>query len=261
MTTMLHQAKAYIKYLWKAGNEHGLHSPFVFELYSQVIKPPKPYYQFTDLEALRAELLKDDRLLNVTDFGAGSRIMKSNQRKVSDIAKHSLGSRAECELLFKLVNHFQPDVLLELGTSLGLNSIYQALPQPFQHFYTFEGCPNIAQVAQQNFNKFEVNPEIVVGNLDETLAATVAKLEKIDYAYFDANHRYEPTVNYFKICEEKAHEGTIFIFDDIHWLEGMEKAWEEIKNHPSVMLTIDLFSLGLVFFRKNQPKQHFVLRF
>lgn len=258
---MLHQAKAYLTYLWKAGNGTNLSSPFMADLYKQVIKPNKHYYPFTELEVLRSELLKDDHKLSVTDFGAGSRVMKSNERKVSEIAEYSLGSRKECELLYKLVNFFKPKVLLELGTSLGLNTIYQALPHQFDTFYTFEGCPNIAEIAQRNFSKFKVQPEVVVGNLDDTLLEKVKTLEKIDFAYFDANHRYEPTMNYFKTCLNKAHENTVFIFDDVHWSEGMEQAWNEIKSHPEVFQTIDLFSLGLVFFKKNEGRHHAILRF
>ncbi|MGB0525564.1 MAG: O-methyltransferase [Flammeovirgaceae bacterium] len=258
---MLHQVKAYLNYLWHAKNEKEITAPFVAELYTDVIKSVKAYYQFSELEALRSKLLKDEQVLAVTDFGAGSRVMKSNQRKISEIAEHSLGSQKECELLFKLVNHLKPDVMLELGTSLGLNTIYQAIPQSFNTFYTFEGCPNIAEIAQRNFDHFKVKPELIIGNLDETLAETVSSLEKIDYAYFDANHRYEPTVNYFNICLKKAHEHTLFVFDDIHWSAGMEKAWEEIRTHERVTLSIDLFSVGLVFFRKDEEKTHFTLRF
>jgi hypothetical protein len=42
----------------------------------------------------------------------------------------------------------------------------------------------------------------------------------------------------------------------------MEKAWEEIKQHPHVTLTIDLFFIGLVFVRQAQKeKEHFVIRY
>jgi hypothetical protein len=41
----------------------------------------------------------------------------------------------------------------------------------------------------------------------------------------------------------------------------MERAWAAIKAHPSVTVTIDLFYVGLVFFRKKQPRQDFWLRY
>lgn len=258
---MLHQAKSYLRHLWKAGKGTQQFSPFVSELYREVIKPYKHYYDFIPLEVLRENLLQDEQEIEVTDFGAGSRVMKSNLRKVGEIAKHSLGDQKECELLFKLVNHFKPKVMLELGTSLGVNSLYQASPETFEQFYTFEGCSHIASIAQKNFEQFKLYPEIVIGNLDKTLTNTVRNLAQIDYVFFDANHQYQPTIDYFEICLEKAHENSLFIFDDIHWSEGMTKAWEEIKQHEQVSLTIDLFHLGLVFFRKEEENKHLMLNF
>jgi len=61
---------------------------------------------------------------------------------------------------------------------------------------------------------------------------------------------------------KKAHNETILIFDDIHWSAQMEEAWEIIKQHNSVTLSIDLFFIGIVFLRKDfKVKQHFSLRF
>ncbi len=102
---------------------------------------------------------------------------------------------------------------------------------------------------------------IVTGNIDQTLAAHVPALESIDLVFFDANHRYEPTLRYFETCLPKTHNDSLFVFDDIHWSAEMERAWAEIKAHPAVTVTIDLFWVGLVFFRREQPKQDFVLRF
>lgn len=258
---MLHEAKAYIAYQLKSKDAHGLHSPFVYELYTEVIQASKEFYMFDDIEQIRAGLLKEEREIAITDFGAGSRVFKSNVRKIKDVAKHCLGSPKESKFLFRLIDFLKPEVMLELGTSLGVNTLYQTTANPKGEMITFEGCPATAALAQEHFAKMELSPEVVVGNLDETLTQRVAKLDRIDYVFFDANHQYQPTVDYFKTCLTKANENTVFIFDDIHWSEGMDKAWEEIKEHPEVTITIDLFHLGLVFFRKKQPKQHFVLKF
>ena len=105
------------------------------------------------------------------------------------------------------------------------------------------------------------NIEIVEGNIDQTLAPTLAALgAPVDFVFFDGNHRYAPTLQYFELCLAHRTDESVFVFDDIHWSPGMERAWEVIKAHPDVRLTVDLFHIGLVFFRKNQPKQHFSLR-
>ena len=258
---MLHEAKAFIKYQVKAKGAQSIRSPFLKELYQEIILGDPYYYDYDRIESLRASLLREEREIAITDFGAGSRVFKSNVRKLKDVAKHCLGSPKEGHLLFRSINHLKPQTILELGTSLGVNTLYQSLPNKQASVITFEGCPETAKIAQENFKKFSISPKVVVGNLDEALGEEVEGLSQIDFAFFDANHQYEPTVQYFQTCLEKAGENSLFIFDDIHWSEGMEKAWEEIKAHPSVSLSIDIFHLGLVFFKKAVEEEHCVLKF
>lgn len=254
--------KPYLRYLWQAKNAYGLHSPFVFELYNNVINSKKRYYAFNDIEKLRQKLLSNHQIIQITDFGAGSRVHKSNQRKISQIAKYSAGSHKEGKFLFRLINHFKPQNIFELGTSLGVSTLYMASVNSQMPIYTFEGCPNTAKIAKENFDKFQKkNIHLIVGELEKTLENQLNQLTTIDFAFLDANHRFEPTLHYFELFLRKINENSILVFDDIHWSTDMEKAWEEIKAHPKVSLTIDLFHLGLVFFRQKQEKQNFILKF
>ncbi|HEX8545551.1 MAG TPA: SAM-dependent methyltransferase, partial [Cytophagaceae bacterium] len=65
-----HSAQSYIKHFLKAGDEHSIHSPFVFSFYSNVIRPQKNYYCFDAIEHLRDRLCDNHTLINVTDLGA-----------------------------------------------------------------------------------------------------------------------------------------------------------------------------------------------
>jgi predicted O-methyltransferase YrrM len=251
----------YLSHYFNAGNEHGLHSPFVYELYSKTIRPKKNYYIFSEIEKLRKELIRSTEKIEVKDFGAGSKVEKGNLRSVSSIAKYSEKSPRLAQLLFKLINHFQPKIILDLGTSFGITTIYESFAKENSVIYTFEGCPATAKIARQNFMRLKrKNINLIEGNLDKTLQETINQISKIDFVFFDANHRLEPTLRYFNMCIEKAQEQTVFIFDDIHWSDEMEHAWEQIKADERVMITIDLFYIGLVFFRKGQPKQDFRLK-
>lgn len=252
----------YLKYLLLSKGKHGIHSPFVFDLLTNTIENDGEYYAFEDLERLRNRLLNNHDEINVTDLGAGSSVNDSRERKISDIAHNSLQSPKYAKLLFRLVDRFQPKQMLELGTSLGLTTLYQATPVPHSKFITLEGCQVTAAIAQEHFNKFkQENIKLITGNFDETLSEALKSLNHLDYALFDGNHRYEPTLRYFNQCLINAHEGSIFIFDDIHWSKEMEKAWNEIKAHPKVTVTLDLFKIGIVFFHTGQVKQHFRIRF
>lgn len=256
---------AYLRYLWKAGNLHGLHSPFVYALYRDVIRHRHPAPSGTSpIEVLRKSLLKSKDTLTVTDLGAGSRKSNGTVRSLSGIARNAQKPARYAWLLHRLVLHTNARYVLELGTSLGLTTAYlaNAVAQTGGQLISFEGCPHTAALAKAHLHQLGyAGTRVVVGNLDETLTETVSPLPQIDLAFFDANHRYEPTVQYFISCLPRIHNDTLFIFDDIHWSEGMEQAWEAIKAHPSVQVTVDLFGVGLVFFRREQPKQHFILRF
>ena len=254
--------KYFLKFLLASKNEHSLHSPFVFDLYTKIVKDKKQLPIYTKIENLRKKLLKNRSIIEITDFGAGSQIYKTNQREIRQIAKSAEKSPKFGKLLFRLIQYFKPNVIFDLGTSLGITTLYESKAYEQAKVCTFEGCPATATIAKGNFTDLDCdNIEIIVGNLDETLSRKLAEIEELDFVFFDANHRYEPTVNYFEMCLAKATEESVFVFDDIHWSDEMHEAWEYISKHPSVMISIDLFFVGLVFFRKNQPKQHFVLRF
>ena len=214
------------------------------------------------MELIRKKLLLSKRTLTVEDMGAGSRVFKSNQRKIKDIVKHSAKKPKYAQLLFKLVNYYQPNAILELGTSLGLTTTYLAKARKKAKVYSFEGSAEICKAAKNTFKSLRVkNVQLIQGNFNVTLSETLPKIAVLDFAFFDGNHQKKPTLDYFNQCLEKANEHSVFVFDDIHWSDEMTEAWEEIKAHPEVTLTVDIFQFGIVFFRKGVEKQHFVLRY
>jgi len=255
----------YLKYYFTSSNGqgHGVHSPFVFDFITNVMNDKRYFYSYESMERLRQDLYQNNKVLSIEDFGAGSTVAKSNQRKVRDIARSALKPKKFGQLMFRMVDYYKVKTIVELGTSLGVTTGYLAAGNLNGHVYTFEGASQVAQVATENFEKLSLtNIELIEGNFDETLQPALKNLDKVDFAFVDGNHRKQPTINYFDKLLEKAHENSIFIFDDIHWSMGMEEAWEKIKQHPSVTLTIDLFFIGLVFFRKEQKvAQHFSIRF
>ncbi len=256
------QLLAYLRFWLRSGNAHGLHSPFVFGLYTSVVRHSGTFGAYAAVEARRRQLLSRPDSISVTDFGAGSHTGAGRRRRVADIARTAAKPPYLAQLLFRLANYFRPATILELGTSLGLTTAYLAAADSGARVVTLEGCPNVAAVARETFASLHLgNIDIVEGNIDHTLAPTLLALPApVDFAFFDGNHRCEPTLRYFGQCLAHRTDESVFVFDDIHWSAEMEQAWEAIKAHPDVTLTVDLFYIGLVFFRKNQPKQHFSLR-
>lgn len=258
----LHLVYNYLVYRLKSVNEHGVHSPFVFELLLNTIYNRKDYYSYTSIEKMRSRLLQSDDKLSCIDLGAGSLLQKSRSRSVKQLVATAAKPPKYAQLLFRLVNHFQPHEVLELGTSLGISTAYLASANSQIKVVTIEGCKEIAEKAKEGFAILKLkNIEQHVGNFDDLLPSIVSKKDKIDFVFFDGNHRKEPTLNYFKQCLCHAHEGSVFIFDDIYWSAEMKEAWEEIKMNEKVTVTLDLFYFGIVFFRKEQVKQHFIIKF
>lgn len=255
--------RKYLRYYFTAGNRHDVHSPFVYALIEEVLRDKKQPSVFKEVEALRGELLKTREVLQVTDLGAGSLTGAGTTRAVRDIARHAAKPPKFGQLFYRLAQYLQPQYLLELGTSLGLSTAYMAMARPDAQIVTIEGCPNIAARAQRNFEVLDIhNVQQLTGNFDDVLPALLQKQPRLDWVYIDGNHRRDPTIDYFLQCLTRAHEGSVFIFDDIHWTPGMEEAWRTIQEHPSVTLTIDLFFIGLVFFKPDfKVKQHFVLKY
>lgn len=252
----------YIKYLLKAKSEHSLHSPFLFDFYTKVLKDKTIYPACNAIESLRKKLLKDQRKINITDFGAGSKFNSGNTRKIKDIARRSQKRPKLAKLFYRIIQYYHFKNIIDLGTSLGLTTSYLAINNADSKVFSFEGCPVTAKVAQENFDKLSFNNiEIIVGNIDKTLPEKLKNISNIDLVFFDANHRFEPTMRYFQLCLSKINDNSCFIFDDIYWSGEMKQAWQEIKNNSSVTVSIDLFWVGIVFFRKKQPKQEFVLKF
>jgi len=258
-------AQKYLQYYLSASNGkgHGVHSPFVFDFITNVLNDRKPYPLYKIVERRRKELLSDKNVIEVEDFGAGSSVMPFKKRAIKDIAASSLKAPKFSKLLFRIAHYYKSQTIIELGTSLGITSSYLAFASPISKVYTFEGSESIASVAQETFNKTDVkNTEFIKGNFDNTLPSFLQTINSFDLAFIDGNHRKEPTLRYFDWLLNKSSEDSILIFDDIHWSLEMEEAWEEIKDHPSVTLTIDLFFIGVVFLRKDfKAKQHFTIRF
>ena len=240
-----------------------MHSPFVFDFILNVLNNKNNYQPPSAIEELRSRLQSDRRLLEVEDFGAGSRKSSARERSVSQIARAALKSKRLAQVLFRLVKHYQLQTIVELGTSLGLTTSYFSKANPEAKVVTIEGSPQIALIAQENFLKLNsTNIQLIYGNFDDMLPSALSKLSAIDLGYVDGNHRYQPTINYFYQFLSKSHSQTILVFDDIHWSAEMEQAWEEIKQHPEVQYTIDIFFLGFVFFRQEfKVKQNFAIRF
>ncbi|WP_250434124.1 O-methyltransferase [Hanstruepera flava] len=254
---MWHAVISYFKFLFSSTNQHGVHSPFVYHLVTQCFYDQTVYKDYSKLISYREQLLQNDQVISITDLGPGSKTQPSNQRQVSTIAKTSGTPLKRSKLLYRLAQYFRPQNVLELGTSLGISTQAIALGNPDTQITSIEGCPKLSAFAKESLQNHK-HITLLTGDFNSHLPDLNHQV--FDFIFFDGNHTKSATLGYFETLLPTAHNDTVFIFDDIYWSKGMTEAWEAIKKHPQVTVTIDTYFWGFVFFRTEQAKEHFKIR-
>ncbi len=252
----------YISYWFTSVGRHGLQSTFLYNLNEAVWRYDKKNPAQQRIEEYRKECLKNQTEIEVKDFGAGVSGNKYKKLSVASIAKNAAKPPKYARMLFRLMNYLKPETVIELGTSLGISSLYISSGNPTMQLTTLEGCDQTASFTKANLKKFnDLNITVVNGNFDDTFENVLKSKGKVDAVYIDGNHRYEPTLRYFEMCLPYMHENSFVIFDDINWSEEMKQVWKQIVQHPEISISIDLYMMGIVFFNKGFSKQDFQIRY
>lgn len=252
------QILAYINYWLRQVDAHSLHSPFLFDFYNALIS--SPFFYDEKIEALRRALKQNKTSIDLIDLGTGSRVKNSTQRAISTIAQHSTTPPKFSVFLEKMIAHYQLKTVVELGTSLGLNSLYMA--KGAKEVITFECDPQLASLAQSHFNQFQFDYiNLIQGDINETLSDALNGISPIDLAYVDVNHQCATILNYFQTLLPSMSSNGILVFNDIHWSGEMDKTWMAICNDERAILTIDLFEVGIVFLNTELQRDHLIIKF
>lgn len=257
-------ASKYLEYLlfYRHRNGHGVHSPFIFDIVSRIFRNKITTGVVFNVEKIRKELLRDPRRVECKDLGTGSERNKTGKRKVSDIARNSAVPEKYGLLLSNLAAEFGSPAIMELGTSLGVSTMYLALASGDSLVHTIEGCPECADIARNNFSKAGIkNVNLTTGSFTTALPSVMKSENKWGLIFIDGDHRKEPVLKNFNTLKEACDEKTVMVFDDIYNSKEMAEAWTEIKNDGTVTATIDIFRMGIVFFRKGITRNHYKIRY
>lgn len=254
---------AWLNYQRKAVTRYKVHSPFVYKLIDEVFRDKTQHIEYRSLNRIRERYARRTDRIETMDFGtaAGDKDYITRVTTVGKIVRQRTHSRKKLEFLYRMSQRFKPGTILEFGTAAGISALYLGKGSPDSRMITMEGCMGLAAVARKSFKKRKLNIEIEVGDFDAILDKVLTQTDQLDMVFLDGNHRMNPTIEYFEKCLSKANENSVFMFDDIHWSRGMSKAWKAIKKDKRVTLSIDLYWIGLVFFRPDITKQDFVIRY
>lgn len=255
----------WLKYYMLASNRkgHGIHSPFVYELVSEVLNDKSSYYAYKKIEIIKKNLRSDNRILKIIDLGAVGERNGVSVKKISALAANAVSTEKFGRLLFRLANFYRSATIFELGSSLGISTAYLASADSLSRVLTIEGSASVSEIAKENFQQLGLKNIIqVVGNFEDVLSNQLALNPPPDLVFIDGNHRKRPVLEYFEQFLNNISSSSLIIIHDIHWSWEMEEAWAIIQANPRVKMSIDIFSAGLVFFREEfQVKQHFKIRF
>jgi predicted O-methyltransferase YrrM len=243
-----------LHYLLRAGGAHGLHSPFVYALYNEIIRKSGKKDD-PELNQLRKALLQSNQLIDIIDFKTG----KTTRKPVKDVANRSLSSRKFMHFLRLLTDYLHAETVLETGTSLGLNARSLAMSETVQKVVSIEGSAIIHQLARKVCGEHP-KIDLLLGDMYELLESTLERYQP-EVIFLDADHRASAV----QFCLDKilSHCSQVrcVVVHDIFWSSDMAAEWKAIVNNPQYTLTIDIFQAGLIFPRYPIEKQHFTLRF
>jgi len=247
--------KSWLRHSLLEIDEYSIHSPFLYEFYNRCFKNIRISGRSETIESIRRDALHDKSRITTGIIGASSEYKKIQREPVGKIAGKGITSLKYSLLFQNLIRHFDCQAILELGTSLGINTLYLAGSGPGVKVHTMEGNPALCSYASKVFSRASPgNITLVEGNIDETLTGYVVNANHPDFVYFDANHKYKPTLHYFSVLNTTRTSHAVFVLDDIYWSEEMAEAWEVIRHHPDVRVDIDLFQAGLLLFQPDLPR-------
>lgn len=255
---MLFKIKSYIKFLISGTSKYSIHSPFLHHFIQDVLDHGGIFYCFPAIELVRKKVSQEKKTIKKSDLGAGSSYGNKNVIPINQILKQEQSSPKKAKLLFKMVNYFNPEKVLEMGTSLGFTTAYLANARKKNEVLSVEADKQKCKIASITIKSLGIkNVKIINSSFSDLIEK--AKHWHFNFIYFDGNHTEKATLSYFNWAVEKVSENDVFVFDDIYWSKEMHNAWAAIINHEKPTLTLDLFCVGIVFFNPNLSKQHIKL--
>ncbi len=260
LSTALHRLKYYLKYQILAKNIHSAHSPFLFKFISECIDKRNYYYAFDELNRVRENLLNNHQEIQYVTKGAKS-VKLDKKASIKDITRVAISPKKYSELYFRIVQFFEAKNILELGTSLGLNTMYLAKATGGK-VISIEGQKTLCDFADNLFHQNKVkNVQLIYGSFDKTISQLIQDIF-FDVLFIDGNHTFEATWKYYSLLKPRMNKKSVMIIDDIYWSKDMTKAWKKITQDKEIQITLDMYRCGIIIFNTDiQHPYHLMLRY
>ena len=261
---MIWRIRKYIQHLFYLRHRrgHGIHSPYLFEFVNKVIFNGAGLTVPPEILRVHREMRKDRTIIPEVKLGAASHVYSTGERSVASFVSHSSVPAKYGALLYRISGWFEPEMIIELGSGLGISTLYLAAGSPHAPLHSIEGNAHRASFAEKVIAGTKLDMvNIHQGEMDEELNKLIPQMKSRFVAFVDGNHRYEPTIAYLKRFIDAAGEEALIIVDDIYWSKEMFKAWEELKSWPESRVSIDLYQMGIILLRRDLGKANFKFKF
>jgi len=247
-------------FIHRIGTLSGLaDNTLIYDFKSNVLNKKVVHPEFRLIEKYRSELSKNSQLLEPIDLGAGTKARQKN-KTIGNMAGMASVSQGYGQLLYRLACYYKPDKIIELGTALGISTMYLAMGNPLARVITVEGNPQLAEIASKSFAAKKLNNITLINStFDDALTRLIPEINTNTLVFIDGNHTFKATMRYFDVFGRIADGTNIMVFDDINWSQEMMLAWKNISESEHAGVLIDLFHMGILFQGWGCDKQKFRL--
>ncbi|MCI0590879.1 MAG: class I SAM-dependent methyltransferase [Gammaproteobacteria bacterium] len=162
-----------------------------------------------------------------------------------DVCNRVSSTSAGRVMLHWLAEHHCRGWAVELGSAFGIASmaITLALRQsPETSFDGIEFEDWRAQIAAEGVRRIMgERADVHAGRIEDVLPKLATRGKRIAWAFVDAKHTYEDTMEYHRLITHQLSDGAIVVYDDINWSSEMSRFWKELVAYKQVT---DALSVG-----------------
>jgi len=244
-----------ISYLKKARHHggHGIHSPFLFYLITEVIENKEKLPQFKSFKQLKK------KVLDLIDDSSDSSVKKIyDQFDIRYTKPKKLFKKVELpekyrQIVFHLIGEFKPSLIVHYGPTLGVNLAALATANLESHIYQLINDPFCELISKRLLNdSANSNIQFIHENSVPEIIPEFALL----------NCFSEPALSQSIIqnyINQHSDDG-VLIIRGIHESKEMESIWQNTIADQNIRVSLDLFEIGIILFRKGLQKENFILK-
>jgi hypothetical protein len=226
---------------------YGVHSPFAFDLITNVIEERCMYYCYEILDNLCLQLQQDSYRIKCGD----------KELTVKQAMRKFCFSTGGYKLLFRLANRFHPGKILIVGSGLGLTPLYVAAYSKNVDCIVFEQEPSIAIIARNMIGKYARSSISVYDNVYG--GSDLPELGNFDFIVWGENKPFAAgfSLEVFEDMLRHVTDKSVMVISGINESRTDKRIWKKLCAHPRVSVTFDLYSFGIVFFTHKLNRKRY----